>query len=289
MRLAVLLLILLSLASTSRAEELPEVFGTLEGRVVDTKGHPVGFAQVIVVGTRRGAQADEKGRFTLTLVPPGPHCIRVRDPERPPLIDSLDVVAGPNPPLTFRMAAVNAVERGEVFIPGPRRVVSRGDLVAEIVPVRSPIKVYETPTFRVRIWNRSQRPIVLVTCNDASQGGGSPRGTFTIAAPFDSFTRPARGSLAICGNGRFDVYLPDFIEVQPGEYFEPFNSDVVTPNFGGAVPTRPGHYGVTFRYSTSESDVSFWARRNVTPDLLELLSLVPVVDLEAKATFKVDY
>jgi len=279
----------LLIAQILTSSELPETLGTLEGRVLDARDRPVGFANVMVFGTRRGAQTDEKGRFILTLVPPGRHVVRILYTGIAPLTDTLDVVPGRNGVITFRMGASTVAEKAEVFIPGPRRVVSRGDLVAEIVPIRSPIKIYETPSFRVRIWNRSARPIVLVTCNDASQGGGSPRGTFTIAAPFDAFDRPEKPPLAICGNGNFSVHSRDFIEVQPGEYFEPFDRDEVTPNFRGAVPTRPGHYGVTFRYSTSESDVYYWTRRDATPELLELLSRVPVVDLEAKATFKVDY
>ena len=53
--------------------------GTVTGRVLAGK-EPGGFANVIVVGTRRGAQADENGNFTITLVPVGSHTIKIQAP-----------------------------------------------------------------------------------------------------------------------------------------------------------------------------------------------------------------
>jgi hypothetical protein len=63
----------------------------------------------------------------------------------------------------------------------------------------------------------------------------------------------------------------------------------VPPNFEGKSATRPGKYGVTFRYSTSAMDASAWTTWIRSPQLLERFAQVPVVDLEAKADFKVDF
>ena len=53
--------------------------GTVSGRVVDQATQaPVQDAQVVVVGTQRGAATDAQGRFTITGVPAGTYELRVR-------------------------------------------------------------------------------------------------------------------------------------------------------------------------------------------------------------------
>src|SRR5687768_9139061 len=53
--------------------------GTISGRVIDQATQlPVLGAQVQVVGTQRGAQTDQEGRYTITGVPAGSHQVRAR-------------------------------------------------------------------------------------------------------------------------------------------------------------------------------------------------------------------
>lgn len=53
--------------------------GTITGRVIDQATQlPVQAAQVVIVGTQRGAQTDQEGRYTITGVPAGSHELRVR-------------------------------------------------------------------------------------------------------------------------------------------------------------------------------------------------------------------
>ncbi len=53
--------------------------GTISGRVIDQSTQlPVLGAQVQVVGTQRGAQTDQEGRYTITGVPAGSHQVRAR-------------------------------------------------------------------------------------------------------------------------------------------------------------------------------------------------------------------
>jgi TonB-linked SusC/RagA family outer membrane protein len=53
--------------------------GTVTGRVVDRASQsPVQGAQVVVVGTTRGTQTDQNGRYTINGVPAGPRDISVR-------------------------------------------------------------------------------------------------------------------------------------------------------------------------------------------------------------------
>jgi len=54
----------------------PPDAGTITGYVQPDDGDG-GYANLIVLGTRRGSQADGQGRFVITLVPPGPRQIRV--------------------------------------------------------------------------------------------------------------------------------------------------------------------------------------------------------------------
>ncbi|HWL38873.1 MAG TPA: SusC/RagA family TonB-linked outer membrane protein [Gemmatimonadaceae bacterium] len=53
--------------------------GTISGRVIDQATQaPVQAAQVVIVGTQRGAMTDQDGRYTITGVPAGTHELRVR-------------------------------------------------------------------------------------------------------------------------------------------------------------------------------------------------------------------
>ena len=284
-------IVLLILAGTpSRSVAASDSLGTIEGQVVvDPRMEPVPFANVDLPGTPCATRADAEGRFTLAGVPPGRHVVHVFSPALFAYPRTLDVAPGRNPSAVLVMGRVRNVETGAVFIPGPRRVLARGDLVAEITPVRAKIKVFETPSFRVRIRNRSQGPILLVYCNSWSSWWSSPRATIEIAAPFDAFTGGWGQGAAYVANGRHDVWPEDFVELAPGESFAPYGEELVTPNYEGKSATRPGLYGVTFRYSTSNSDVGSWTTWYPNPHLLALLAQVPSVELEAKAEFKVDY
>jgi TonB-linked SusC/RagA family outer membrane protein len=53
--------------------------GSISGRVIDQASQlPVLGAQVVVVGSQRGAQTDQEGRYTITGVPAGSHQVRAR-------------------------------------------------------------------------------------------------------------------------------------------------------------------------------------------------------------------
>src|SRR5260221_4888838 len=69
--------------------------GTVTGRVVAGK-EPQGFANVIILGTRRGAASDESGNFTITLVPVGTYQLKVQPLGFEPKTLSISVNAGSN-------------------------------------------------------------------------------------------------------------------------------------------------------------------------------------------------
>lgn len=76
--------------------------GVLEGEVHCGEG-AVAFANVVVLGTRLGAQTDENGRFHIERVPTGLRKIRVLAIGSDPLTDSTVVSAGVRTSFTFNI------------------------------------------------------------------------------------------------------------------------------------------------------------------------------------------
>ncbi len=52
-------------------------YGEIRGRVVDASGAPLPYANVLVVGTRYGASADDNGYFVIEMLPPGTYTLIV--------------------------------------------------------------------------------------------------------------------------------------------------------------------------------------------------------------------
>jgi len=76
--------------------------GTISGRVVDQATQaPVADAQVVVVGTQRGAQTDAQGRYTISSVPAGSRDILARHVGYAPRTITVDVVAGQSAAANF--------------------------------------------------------------------------------------------------------------------------------------------------------------------------------------------
>jgi outer membrane receptor protein involved in Fe transport len=79
----------------SFGQAFAQATGTVTGKVVAGKD-PQGFANVIILGTRRGAASDEAGNFTITLVPVGTYQLKVQPLGFEPKTLSITVNAGPN-------------------------------------------------------------------------------------------------------------------------------------------------------------------------------------------------
>ena len=60
-KLLIVIAILLAIPTIARAG----IYGTIEGRVLDIKGKPLGGATVKVLGTKRGANAKADGSFKI--------------------------------------------------------------------------------------------------------------------------------------------------------------------------------------------------------------------------------
>jgi outer membrane receptor for ferrienterochelin and colicin len=108
--IVVFLLAALAVFGARRAEA--QATGTISGQVVAGK-EPAEFANVIVLGTRRGAMTDENGRFTITQVPIGSHTIKVQAPGYDPKQQVVVVNAGPNSVGTINVGAQKVVKEIE--------------------------------------------------------------------------------------------------------------------------------------------------------------------------------
>jgi len=108
--------------------------GTVTGRVLAGK-EPGGFANVIVVGTRRGAQADENGNFTITLVPVGQQTIRVLLTGYEPKSLVLAVNAGANPAGTINLGGEQKVVKQieEVRVTAQRLIDTKSSTTKQTV------------------------------------------------------------------------------------------------------------------------------------------------------------
>jgi hypothetical protein len=285
----ILALFLVGILWAGAASAATDSLGTIVGRVVRSDGAEVRMT-VLVLGTQCSAPTDEKGRFVILNVPTGDRELRILGTKADePLTRKVTVVPGVN-----RLEEI-AFTTGSPKSPVPERLdigsrTQASELVAEIRSVKGTYKFGDSPRFEVRIWNRGTNPVVLVKCVEGSDAGRSPRGEWKVAAPFDGFVRVRSGVGA--DSPGIGVGAADFIEVVPGEAFDPYMDGLVPDALAGSAVTRPGHYTVTFRYATTDRSPRAWLGPDVhavSPELLELLARVPAVELTAKTNFKVDF
>lgn len=89
--------------------------GVVVGRVSDASGAPVSNANVVIVGTTRGARTDDEGRFRIPSVVPGTHQIRVSRLGFAALTRPVTVAAGQDATVDFQLAPA-AVQIDEVVV-----------------------------------------------------------------------------------------------------------------------------------------------------------------------------
>jgi hypothetical protein len=90
--LAPFLLSVFLAASNALAEEPP--LGEIHGTLMINGKEPAAYANLVIVGTRRGTQVDDRGEFRVTKIPPGLCVIRVMYPGMEPVADTLRLSAG---------------------------------------------------------------------------------------------------------------------------------------------------------------------------------------------------
>lgn len=93
-----------------------EAQGTIMGRVIDQANQqPVVGAQVAIVGTQRGSQTDQEGRYTISGVPAGSHEVRVRRVGYAQTVQRVSVSEGATATAEFALA-MSAARLEEVVV-----------------------------------------------------------------------------------------------------------------------------------------------------------------------------
>src|SRR5262249_37488934 len=146
-RLILLVLVFSNLPAASASADQPaSPCGTLCGRVADAVDQkPLGYANVVILGTKLGAQTDEQGNFTIDRVPAGAWRVRVLAMGADPVTTAV-IVAGttqtppPAPPRGgsvprgTRAARAGGGGPGGGGARGARRVRGGGWVVASPIP-----------------------------------------------------------------------------------------------------------------------------------------------------------
>lgn len=263
--------------------------GTIAGIVLDFEsGEGIRYANVIVVGSNRGAMTDTDGRFLIKSVPPGIQMIKgLMMGYRSLEISDVVVEAGRTTDVILKLDKRwpdrNIPARSIVGIDVE---VSSEELACFIEPTKEWFKIGEAPTFRVRIISLSDEDFYLVGAIDGSEDGARyPHASISIR-PGDGLHRK---SFARCGtlNG---IGLSDFVRMRRDHSFEVFSHQFWPPTDERyASFVEPGTYTAIFRYSTNEVDYKNWAGSWSIPEAIEMLRRVPTVELACSTTFDVSY
>ena len=88
--------------------------GRISGKVLE-RGSPLGYANVIVLGTKQGAASDENGNFVIVGVPVGTYQVKLMATGYDPVIQSVQVNAGQVSTVTFSVGVAKVVSTQEEF------------------------------------------------------------------------------------------------------------------------------------------------------------------------------
>jgi hypothetical protein len=99
--------------------------GTIKGRIIDKKTQqPLGFANVVIVGTSKGAMSLDNGEFTIQGVPVGTHKVKAmmmgyKTIEEPTVVVNANQVTD----LRFELAETIVATTQEILVTGERKMV----------------------------------------------------------------------------------------------------------------------------------------------------------------------
>lgn len=123
--------------------------GTITGRVLGQDGHPLGYSNVVAVGTRMGAMAREGGLFTISWVPAGHYSIKASFPGcYPTIVPSIEVRPGETTAVSLHLEdmpptntiTIDTAARTEA-IQGFRTRADRIELINRVLGLHYPYEV----------------------------------------------------------------------------------------------------------------------------------------------------
>ena len=98
--------------------------GTVTGKVLKADGSPLGYANVIIVGTTMGAMTLADGKFTITAVPPGTYTVRAmmmgyKAVEKPGVVVNI----GATQAVEFKLETTVVAKTQEIVVTAERALV----------------------------------------------------------------------------------------------------------------------------------------------------------------------
>jgi len=267
--------------------------GSIAGTVRDSvSGKPLAFAGVIALGTRRGVQADEKGRFKLTLVPAGNRRVKALsfDDSYRSLEVAVAIVEGTVSNVDFRLppALPPWSLPNSIGVEVPR---ARHDLKLKLKPTRKRFRVGESATFIARIFYSGPDSVYLAAAPSGwSNGREFPRARMKINGPPDPRMFIDHGAHGVSPK---QLAASDFYVLHKDEYIfatQGVGEDSVIHVSDLEVP---GRYEVALTYSTQERDVFKWVRHDSNAErpsdtVLAMLRRMPMVELRDVVVIWVD-
>lgn len=278
--------------------------GAVIGVVTDSRdGHPVSYANIVVIGTVFGSMTLDDGTFRISAVPPGTYRIKAlamgyRSVEWGPIT----VETGKETHCDFKIEKyfpnASRAERARV---GSEVEIDRKDVLCEILPMKRSFKVGERIEFDIRLQNLTDKTFYLIGCLNGS--ANPPRYPFTYWSVFGP-DGCADSSFAMWLSVSGDTLDPDdFAQLRPGGSFDPFGCghelrpDSTTESTGSHFVStyslrKPGHYTIYFKYATLEEHMGEWSGPSVlegiSNEVAGLLRKVPRLELSCSAEFEVE-
>ncbi len=272
--------------------------GKIAGRVME-HGSPLGYANVIVLGTKQGAASDENGNFVIAGVPVGTYQVKMIATGYDPVIQQVQVNAGQTASLTFTVGASKTVKTlEEIEVRAEKKIDTKSSTTKQTINSE---KLQEIP-----VDNLSQA--VATKAGIVAQGGelhfrGGRGGEVKYQFDGVEATDPAFGgsaniaTLAVAGadvlSGGFDAEygnaLSGVISVTTKEGSDHFSGDVrwdtdrygdptktfddfdkFTFGFGGPTPIKNLTYFATYEGTFANA----YPRSNLTQPRRTLLDFV---------------
>ncbi len=146
--------------------------GTITGRVTDrTTGTPIQDAQVLVVGTQRGARTDDAGQYRITNVPEGPTRVRALRLGYEAGLTTVTVSSGGTATADFSLQGTIA-RLDEVVVAATGESERRRETGNSVATINADA-IPKTAINSVSDLLSSRAPSVTVTATSGTTGGGS--------------------------------------------------------------------------------------------------------------------
>lgn len=234
--------------------------GKVAGHIVDESNQPVPYANVIVLGTKRGTMSDEDGNFVLPGVPVGTVQIKVQALGHPEMVQTAQVNAGITTQLDFKLGTSKPVkEIEEIEVTAQKRIDTKSSTTKQAITAES---LKEIPVDNLRQAVAAKAGVVAQGDQLHFRGGRAGEVKFQLDGVEVSdplFGRNANvANLAVAGaevlSGGFDAEygnaLSGIVNVSTREGSDRFGGEVRwdTDRYGDATKTFDNFDKFTFGF-----------------------------------------